>query len=135
MPAEYLSPVPSGSDPSSEDIAALSETLGRQVDLHFGDGVVFSLRDHGRVNLELFPTVVRVSMADCQLVLPRLPAQPSSEGVVFGDGRSLLSVGASGEVLFQYVPSPTRPEAPTATEEPARGSHGQPRASRRLRRF
>jgi hypothetical protein len=56
-------------------------------------------------------------MGDRQLALPRLPAQISSEGVVFEDEHGLLSVGATGEVLFQYVPSPAlSQQTPQAAE-------------------
>jgi hypothetical protein len=110
MATESRSPLPSDSDPSSDELASVADALGipvrRQVDLHLGDGVAFSLGEEGQTTLELYPTLVRVSMGDRQLALPRLPAHVSAEGVVFEDERGLLSVGATGEVLFQFVPSP-----------------------------
>lgn len=115
-------------EPASE-LASVSEALGstptQRTDLHLGCGVVFALGNQGQTTLELYPQVTRVCMGDRQLALPRLPAQIGSEGVVFEDEHGLLSVGASGEVLFQYVPSPAPAMTPTTratTTEPAQGS-------------
>jgi len=128
---------PAASEPTNE-LASVSEVLGsaptQRTDLHLGHGVAFALGSEGQTTLELYAQMTRVSMGDRQLALPRLPAQLSPEGVVFEDEHGLLSVGASGEVLFQYVPSPApterhpQPDAaitPTisaTTSEPARGS-------------
>jgi hypothetical protein len=115
--------------PARDDVASIADVLGaaptQRTDLHLGHGMVFALGREGQTTLELYPQMTRVSMGDRQLVLPRLPAQLSSEGVVFEDERGLLSVGASGEVLFQYMPSPAPSTAPTlhgTTTEPARAS-------------
>src|SRR5215218_3722423 len=90
-------------EPTTE-CSSISDALGAsptlRTDLHLGNGVAFTLGNEGQTTLELYSQVTRVSMGDRQLALPRLSAQIGAEGVVFEDERGLLSVGATGEVLF-----------------------------------
>lgn len=139
-------PPPAGQPPAEArptppqlDLPALADALqvapARRTDVHFGTGYAFALGDAGETQLELYRSAVRVSMGDRQVALPRSEAQISNEGVVFEDEHGLLSVGAAGDVLFQYTPSsppasaelPAEPTTQPQAETPPLSREGKPK--------
>lgn len=85
---------------------ALQATAEERVDWHLGRGVLFRLGPEQRSSLELYSQVVRVTVPHAQLAIPRREHEVAPEGVVFQDPeRFFLSVGPTGEVLFQYSPA------------------------------
>lgn len=91
---------------------ALQATPEDRVDWHLGRGVLFRLGGEHRASLELYPQVVRVTVPHGQLAVPRREPEATPEGVVFQDPEHfVLSVGPTGEVLFQYSPAPP-PDTP-----------------------
>ncbi len=91
---------------------ALQAAPHERLDRHLGRGVGFNLGDDEGAHLELYSQVVRVTVPKGQLVVPRTEAEVSPEGVVFQEHeRFLLSVGPTGEVLFQYSPPSPASEA------------------------
>jgi len=86
--------------------AALQSAPEERVDWHLGRGVLFRFGTERQASLELYPQVVRVTVPHAQLAVPRRQHEVAPEGIVFQDPEHfLLSVGPTGEVLFQYSPS------------------------------
>jgi hypothetical protein len=86
--------------------AALHATPEERVDGHLGRGVRFRLGPEQHTSLELYPQVVRVSLPHAQLAVPRRAPEVAPEGVVFQDPEQFfLSVGPTGEILFQSSPA------------------------------
>jgi hypothetical protein len=91
--------------------AALQAKPQERFDRHLGPGVIFTLGAEPPASLELFTQVVRVTVPAAQLVVPRRDAEVVPDGVVFQDpDHFFLSVGLTGEVLFQYFPPSGAPE-------------------------
>src|SRR6476620_7547808 len=85
---------------------ALQSRSETRLDWHLGPGVVFPLGADGRSSLELYSQVVRVTVPEGGVQIPRREPQVAPEGVVFADPeRFVLSVGPRGDVLFQYSPA------------------------------
>ncbi len=107
--------------------AALQASPDKRLDRHLGRGIGFTLGDDGGAHLELYSQVVRVTVPKGQLVVPRTEAEVTPEGVVFQEHeRFLLSVGPTGEVLFQYSPPSPASEADTDTRWNAQPSRPVP---------
>ncbi len=83
---------------------ALHATPEERLDRHLGRGVAFRLGQKPETQLELFPQVVRVTLPHAQIAVTRTEAVVSPEGIAFEQPDRFLSVGARGEVLFQYFP-------------------------------
>jgi hypothetical protein len=116
---------------------ALQATSEERLDWHLGRGVIFRLGQPERASLELYPQIVRVSLPQGQLSVSPREAEVVPEGVVFQDpDQYFLSVGPSGEVLFQYWPTSASASAHTAVTsehiQPARSAPAEAtRAERR----
>lgn len=109
------------------DVSSLETSLQAQpeerLDGNLGRGVAFTLGPERQASLELFPQVVRVTLPAGQLAIPRRDAEVVSDGVVFQDPeRFFLSVGPTGEVLFQYFPSAVAPEPERRDAPESRGN-------------
>ncbi len=101
--------------------AALQATPEERLDRHLGRGVGFRLGQEPETQLEIFPQVVRVTLPNGQIAVVRTEAAVSPEGVAFEQPDRFLSVGATGEVLFQYFPSAKSGEnSPGETDVPVR---------------
>jgi hypothetical protein len=93
---------------------ALHAAPEARLDWHLGRGVGFTLGPDRQTSLELFPQVVRVTVPQGHLAVARREAEVGPDGVVFQDPEQFfLSVGPTGEVLFQYFP----PSASGARDE------------------
>ena len=94
---------------------ALQSTPEERLDWHLGRGVLFRLGQPEQASLELYPQIERVSVPQGQLAVSRREAEVVPEGVVFQDpDQFFLSVGPSGEVLFQYWPTSASAAAHTS---------------------
>ena len=118
---ELSVPDPAGDPPSIA--VALQSPAKEALDRQLGRGIVFNLGENQGTRLELFPSVIRLSLPFAQLAIPRTEATVRSEGVVFEDAGFFLSVGASGGVLFQASPArqfeaPHQKSSAQATEHP-----------------
>ena len=131
---------------------ALQSSPEEHLDWHLGPGVIFRLGEERKSALELYSQVLRITLPNGQLALPRREAEVAPEGVVFQDpDRFLLSVGPQGDVLFQYSaqanrevgqeqPAPNQPAiAPESTSplSPPRGREAKekPKSERHLGRL
>ncbi len=124
-------PREAAADNTLSDIPDIAEALQAnpqdRVDTHLGLGVAFSLGNEQPVQLELYQDVLRLSLPEGQLAIPRTPAEISPEGVAFSRPDSFfLSVGQTGEILFQYSPRSEAIPQETPEQVPAVPSPAPP---------
>lgn len=126
---------PAAVSPQSAEVAALGAALAAtpqpRVDAQLGDGVIFDVGPERQTSVELYPHVVRVSIPQAQLAIPRTDIVLTPTGVVFAQPeRFHLALSAEGGITFYAPPPVPAPELPGAPGDSSHHPIPQPPAPR-----